>query len=151
MGGIRWCCACAQNQAETFGPVVALCGFDGSEAEAVRLANKTEYGLAAYVYSKDLQKVTSHRRTRRHMCECAAKALAGSCRLTDSSHRRRWQASRVAMGIKAGQVVTAAHRESPMAPCGVFARRHGARSWQADQESCSFCASVPCRGSTTGR
>ena len=44
------------NQAETFGPVVALCSFDGSEAEAVRLANDTEYGLAAYVYSQDLVK-----------------------------------------------------------------------------------------------
>ena len=36
--------------------MVALCGFDGSEAEAVKLANDSEYGLAAYVYSKDLTK-----------------------------------------------------------------------------------------------
>ena len=57
------------NTAETFGPVVALSSFDGSEAEAVRLANDSEYGLAAYVYSQDLDKAT-----------------------------------RVAMGIKAGQV-----------------------------------------------
>ena len=46
----------AINGAETFGPVVALSGFDGSEAEAVRLSNDTEYGLAAYVYSQDLTK-----------------------------------------------------------------------------------------------
>jgi acyl-CoA reductase-like NAD-dependent aldehyde dehydrogenase len=39
---------------ETFGPVVALASFDGTEAEAVRLANDTEYGLAAYVYTKDM-------------------------------------------------------------------------------------------------
>jgi acyl-CoA reductase-like NAD-dependent aldehyde dehydrogenase len=30
---------------ETFGPVVAMTKFDGSEPEAIRLANKTEYGL----------------------------------------------------------------------------------------------------------
>lgn len=57
------------NKSETFGPVVALSSFNGSEEEAVRLSNDTEYGLAAYVYSQDLTK-----------------------------------ASRVAMGIKAGQV-----------------------------------------------
>ena len=42
----------AINAVETFGPLVALCSFDGSEAEAVRFANDTEYGLAAYVYSQ---------------------------------------------------------------------------------------------------
>ncbi len=41
---------------ETFGPVVALATFDGSEEEAVRLANDTEYGLASYVYTCDLEK-----------------------------------------------------------------------------------------------
>jgi len=41
---------------ETFGPVVAISTFDGSEDEAVRLANDTEYGLASYVYSEDVQK-----------------------------------------------------------------------------------------------
>jgi acyl-CoA reductase-like NAD-dependent aldehyde dehydrogenase len=38
---------------ETFGPVVAVTRFEGSEAEGVRLANDTEYGLAAYVYTGD--------------------------------------------------------------------------------------------------
>jgi len=42
--------------AETFGPVVAISTFDGSEAEAIKLANDTEYGLASYVYSGDLEK-----------------------------------------------------------------------------------------------
>lgn len=41
---------------ETFGPVVALSSFDGSESEAVRLANDTEYGLAGCVYTTDLEK-----------------------------------------------------------------------------------------------
>jgi acyl-CoA reductase-like NAD-dependent aldehyde dehydrogenase len=41
---------------ETFGPVVALAAFDGSEAEAVKLANDTEYGLASYVYTGDMQR-----------------------------------------------------------------------------------------------
>lgn len=38
---------------EIFGPVVAVLGFD-SESEAVRLANDTTYGLAATVWSKDI-------------------------------------------------------------------------------------------------
>jgi acyl-CoA reductase-like NAD-dependent aldehyde dehydrogenase len=40
----------------TFGPVVAITEFDGSEPEAIRLANKTEYGLESSVYTKDLEK-----------------------------------------------------------------------------------------------
>lgn len=42
--------------AETFGPVVAMSSFDGSEEEATKLANDTEYGLASYVYTSDLDK-----------------------------------------------------------------------------------------------
>jgi succinate-semialdehyde dehydrogenase/glutarate-semialdehyde dehydrogenase len=38
---------------ETFGPVAPLFRFD-SEAEAIALANDTEFGLAAYVYTRDL-------------------------------------------------------------------------------------------------
>jgi len=38
---------------ETFGPVAPLFKFE-EEAEAVRLANDTPYGLAAYFYTKDL-------------------------------------------------------------------------------------------------
>lgn len=41
---------------ETFGPVVAMAKFDGSEKEAIRLANKTEYGLGSSIYTKDLDK-----------------------------------------------------------------------------------------------
>lgn len=41
---------------ETFGPIVAISTFDGSEDEAIRLANNTEYGLAGSVYSQDLSK-----------------------------------------------------------------------------------------------
>ena len=38
---------------EVFGPVVAVMPFDG-EADAVTLANDTEYGLSGSVYTRDL-------------------------------------------------------------------------------------------------
>jgi succinate-semialdehyde dehydrogenase/glutarate-semialdehyde dehydrogenase len=38
---------------EIFGPVLAITAFD-DEDDAVRLANDTEFGLAAYVYTADL-------------------------------------------------------------------------------------------------
>jgi succinate-semialdehyde dehydrogenase / glutarate-semialdehyde dehydrogenase len=41
---------------ETFGPVAPLFRFD-SEAQAVEMANDTEFGLAAYFYSRDLGRV----------------------------------------------------------------------------------------------
>jgi succinate-semialdehyde dehydrogenase/glutarate-semialdehyde dehydrogenase len=41
---------------EIFGPVAALYRF-ATEEEAIRLANDTEYGLAAYFYARDLGRV----------------------------------------------------------------------------------------------
>ena len=41
---------------ETFGPVAPLFRFD-SEADAIRLANATEFGLAAYFYGRDVGRV----------------------------------------------------------------------------------------------
>lgn len=41
---------------ETFGPVVAIYEFSGTEEEATELANDTPYGLSASVYSMDLEK-----------------------------------------------------------------------------------------------
>ncbi len=43
------------SREEVFGPVVAVTPFDGEE-EAVALANGTAYGLAAAVWTKDLQR-----------------------------------------------------------------------------------------------
>ncbi len=41
---------------ETFGPVAGIARF-GSEDEAVRQANNTPYGLAAYFYSRDMGRI----------------------------------------------------------------------------------------------
>lgn len=41
---------------ETFGPVAPLIRFK-TEKEAIQMANDTEYGLAAYLYSRDLDRV----------------------------------------------------------------------------------------------
>ncbi len=47
----------AMSCEETFGPVAGIARFS-HEAEAVRVANDTPYGLAAYFYSRDLARVT---------------------------------------------------------------------------------------------
>ena len=49
---------CRTNQEEIFGPVVTIQPFD-TEEEAVEMANSTEYGLAATVWTQDLN--TAHR------------------------------------------------------------------------------------------
>jgi delta 1-pyrroline-5-carboxylate dehydrogenase len=41
---------------ETFGPVAPLFRFK-TDAEVIELANRTEYGLAAYFYSRDIGRV----------------------------------------------------------------------------------------------
>jgi succinate-semialdehyde dehydrogenase/glutarate-semialdehyde dehydrogenase len=41
---------------ETFGPVAPLFRFS-DEAEAIRLANDTEFGLASYFYSRDIGRI----------------------------------------------------------------------------------------------
>ena len=43
-------------QEETFGPVAALIAFD-DEADVLAAANATEYGLAAYVFTRDLERI----------------------------------------------------------------------------------------------
>jgi succinate-semialdehyde dehydrogenase/glutarate-semialdehyde dehydrogenase len=46
----------AVTREETFGPVAPLFRFK-TEAEAIRMANDTEFGLAAYFYSRDIGRV----------------------------------------------------------------------------------------------
>ena len=41
---------------ETFGPVVAMSTFNGTEEAAIDMANSSEFGLASYVYTTDLTK-----------------------------------------------------------------------------------------------
>jgi aldehyde dehydrogenase (NAD+) len=54
--------ASALAQTETFGPVVSVLKF-GNEAEAVRIANDTSYGLNAFVQTRELAR--AHRVARR--------------------------------------------------------------------------------------
>jgi succinate-semialdehyde dehydrogenase/glutarate-semialdehyde dehydrogenase len=44
------------SREEIFGPVSAIYLFE-TEEDAIELANHTEYGLAAYFFSKDIQKI----------------------------------------------------------------------------------------------
>ena len=44
-------------QEETFGPVAPVFRFD-TEAEALAMANDTEFGLAAYLFSQDIDRIT---------------------------------------------------------------------------------------------
>ncbi|AOJ94838.1 NAD-dependent succinate-semialdehyde dehydrogenase [Burkholderia multivorans] len=44
---------------ETFGPVAALFRFE-TDDEAIAMANDTEYGLAAYLYSRDAARIWRH-------------------------------------------------------------------------------------------
>lgn len=44
------------GQIEVFGPVLSLMRFEAEE-QAIAMANSTEYGLAAYVYTKDIGRV----------------------------------------------------------------------------------------------
>jgi len=51
---------------EIFGPVLSIIGYD-TEAEAIAIANDTDYGLGGYVHSKDIE----------HARQVAAKIRAG--------------------------------------------------------------------------
>lgn len=44
------------QQNETFGPIIAISSFSGTEYDAIHLANDTEYGLTSYVYTNDKEK-----------------------------------------------------------------------------------------------
>ncbi|MCO6478523.1 MAG: aldehyde dehydrogenase [Phaeodactylibacter sp.] len=46
---------CRTNQEEIFGPVVSIAPFD-TEAEAIALANGTQYGLSATVWTQDISR-----------------------------------------------------------------------------------------------
>lgn len=75
---------------EVFGPVLPIVSFE-SEAEAIRLANDTMYGLGAHIYSKDLD------RARR----VASQIEAGSIDINDGSH---WLPQNPFGGLKASGI-----------------------------------------------
>jgi len=43
-------------QTEVFGPVLSVIKYDGSDDEAIRIANNTKYGLSGYVQTRDVQR-----------------------------------------------------------------------------------------------
>jgi aldehyde dehydrogenase (NAD+) len=45
-------------QTEVFGPVLAVIRYDGDDDEAVRVANNSKYGLAAYIQSSDAERAS---------------------------------------------------------------------------------------------
>ena len=47
--------SCRTNQEEIFGPLVTLQSFK-SEKDAIQLANETEYGLSATIWTEDNEK-----------------------------------------------------------------------------------------------
>jgi benzaldehyde dehydrogenase (NAD) len=59
---------------ESFGPVVTIVPVDGDE-EAVRVANDTEYGLAAAVFGEDVD----------HALEIARRIESGICHVNSST------------------------------------------------------------------
>jgi succinate-semialdehyde dehydrogenase / glutarate-semialdehyde dehydrogenase len=51
---------------ETFGPVICLLTFNGKEEEAIALANDSDYGLCASIFTADMEK--GERMARRIRC-----------------------------------------------------------------------------------
>jgi aldehyde dehydrogenase (NAD+) len=45
-------------QTEVFGPVLSVLKYDGGDAEAVRIANNSTYGLSGYVQTRDLDRAS---------------------------------------------------------------------------------------------
>lgn len=66
---------------EIFGPVAPVYKFD-SEEEVIRLANDTEYGLAAYIYSGDLKRAMGLATARCTQCAIDSRRLQGRIRIS---------------------------------------------------------------------
>lgn len=75
---------------ETFGPVVPISRFT-SEEEAVEAANRTEYGLAAHIFTRDMRRAW---RVAERL-ECGAVTVNGTATFTGDSPFGGWKASGV--------------------------------------------------------
>jgi benzaldehyde dehydrogenase (NAD) len=59
---------------ESFGPAVSIVEVDGAE-QAVQVANDTEYGLSAAIFSRDVQRAEA----------LAARIQSGMCHINDAT------------------------------------------------------------------
>src|SRR5690606_20267128 len=80
---------------ETFGPLAPLFRF-GSDADVIRMANDTEYGLAAYFYSRDI-----------------GRAWGGGAGIRHGGHQHRADLQR-GRAFRRGQAVRAGARGLPL-------------------------------------
>ena len=112
-------------QEEIFGPVLAVMPF-GNEDEAVRLANDTKFGLAAYVQTNDLNR--AHRLV--DVLDAGNVHINGSGPGPVTPPRRSAVSSRAGTGVRAGASVctsSCSPRTSSSTCSGRLRRRPGIR------------------------
>ena len=144
---------------ETFGPVAPLIRFK-DEAEAIRLANNTEFGLAGYFYSRDIGRIFRvAEQMETGMVAVNSGILSteiapfGGVKQSGLRPRRRQVRAR---GVPRGEVHHAwRNRQVSRRACPRFRRLHGSltrskpppRTWRG---SCAASASPPTRSCCAG-